>query len=109
MYSKGPLFRPSSAETVVGQIKDAVQKGAKALTGDVADTASGDYATLVQPTVLSGISTKMDIWKRESFGPGELKCPVRLSSPYFKCQQIASLCILFQSSLLRRTTQWMKP
>lgn len=41
------------------------------LVGEVQEKAAGDYATLVQPTVLSGISTKMDIWERESFGPGE--------------------------------------
>lgn len=68
---QGPLFRPSAAETVVKQIRDAVDKGANLLVGEAQDAASGDYKTLVQPTVLSGISTKMDIWERESFGPGK--------------------------------------
>lgn len=65
----GPLFRPSAAETVVSQIRDAAQQGAQVLVGEVPEQATGDYATLVQPTVLSGVSTKMDIWERESFGP----------------------------------------
>lgn len=68
---QGPLFRPSAAETVAKQIRDAVDKGAILLVGEAADQAAGDYSTLIQPTVLSGISTKMDIWERESFGPGE--------------------------------------
>jgi acyl-CoA reductase-like NAD-dependent aldehyde dehydrogenase len=57
---------------VVSQIKNAVESGAKALVGDVPDKAAGEYATLIQPTVLSGITTEMDIWQRESFGPGEV-------------------------------------
>lgn len=65
----GPLFRPSAADTVTKQIQDAVQKGARVLVGDKSPQPSGDFATIVAPTVLSGISTSMDIWERESFGP----------------------------------------
>ncbi|SON55685.1 putative aldehyde dehydrogenase YfmT [Hartmannibacter diazotrophicus] len=59
----GPLIRARQCEFIDGQIKDAVEKGAKVLTGG---TYEGQF---FQPTILDGVTPEMRIYHEESFGP----------------------------------------
>jgi len=59
----GPLIRPGQCKFIDEQIEDAVQKGAKVVTGGKHD---GSY---FQPTVLADVSSDMKIFHEESFGP----------------------------------------
>jgi acyl-CoA reductase-like NAD-dependent aldehyde dehydrogenase len=71
------LFGPSKdspvliQERAVGKVKqllqDAVGKGASVLYGDV--SATEVLPTHIRPVVISGVTTDMDIYKTESFGP----------------------------------------
>lgn len=61
------LFTPASAARVVDWLKAAVDLGAKVLTGDMA--ISGPNKTIVHPHVLENVTTDMDIFHKESFGP----------------------------------------
>ncbi len=64
----GALTRGLTAlEFLEGQVKDAVAKGGKLLTGGKkAQTASGVY---LEPAVLTGVDHTMEIMREESFGP----------------------------------------
>jgi aldehyde dehydrogenase (NAD+) len=59
----GPLINEKQREIIDAQVKDAVSKGAKLLTGG---TYRGPY---YQPTVLAGVNSEMGIFYEESFGP----------------------------------------
>ena len=59
----GPLIRPQQCQFIDEQIKDAVDKGAKVLTGGKHDQS------YYQPTVLADITPEMAIFHEESFGP----------------------------------------
>ncbi|OIW26020.1 aldehyde dehydrogenase [Coniochaeta ligniaria NRRL 30616] len=48
-------------------MRDAVSKGAKVVYGDV--EAEESTGTRMRPIVISGVSTEMDIYQTESFGP----------------------------------------
>jgi acyl-CoA reductase-like NAD-dependent aldehyde dehydrogenase len=62
----GPLSRKAQIDFLDAQIKDAVGKGAKILTGGKAVEGIGYY---FQPTVLIDVDHSMQIMKEESFGP----------------------------------------
>lgn len=62
----GPLSRKTQIAFLEAQIKDAVGKGAKILTGGKAVEGTGYY---FQPTVLIDVDHLMQIMKEESFGP----------------------------------------
>lgn len=62
----GPLSRKTQIAFLEAQIKDAVEKGAKILTGGKALEGTGYY---FQPTVLIDVDHSMQIMKEESFGP----------------------------------------
>ena len=62
----GPLSRKAQIDFLDAQIKDAVGKGAKILTGGKAVEGTGYY---FQPTVLVDVDHSMQIMKEESFGP----------------------------------------
>jgi acyl-CoA reductase-like NAD-dependent aldehyde dehydrogenase len=62
----GPLSRKAQIDFLDAQIKDAVGKGAKILTGGKAVEETGYY---FQPTVLIDVDHSMQIMKEESFGP----------------------------------------
>ncbi|WP_086350774.1 NAD-dependent succinate-semialdehyde dehydrogenase [Candidatus Enterococcus clewellii] len=66
----GPLINKSGLEKVAEQIQDATDKGAKILFGGKQLT-EGDYADgfFFEPTVIDGITTDMDIYYEETFGP----------------------------------------
>ncbi len=59
----GPLIQPQQCQFINEQIKDAVDKGAKVLTGGTHDQS------YYQPTVLADITPEMKIFHEESFGP----------------------------------------
>ena len=62
----GPLINDKAVTKVKRLVGDAVEKGAKAIVGgSVHDLGDNFY----QPTVLSGVTTDMDIAKEEIFGP----------------------------------------
>lgn len=59
----GPLINDRQVARVEGQISDAVAKGA---TVELGGGVSGRF---VQPTILTGVNTSMDVWRDETFGP----------------------------------------
>jgi acyl-CoA reductase-like NAD-dependent aldehyde dehydrogenase len=70
----GPLINKRGAERVSKLIADAAAKGARLLTGDGA--IHGPNGTLVSPVVLTDVSTEMDIFASEIFGPATVIHPV---------------------------------
>lgn len=59
----GPVISDKQIQKIDGQVKDAVAKGAKLLTG-------GTYEDrLYQPTVLADVTPDMKIYYEETFGP----------------------------------------
>jgi acyl-CoA reductase-like NAD-dependent aldehyde dehydrogenase len=70
----GPLINPRGAQRVSALVKDAAAKGATLLTGDGA--IEGPNGTLIRPVVLTGVTTDMDIYASEIFGPATVIHPV---------------------------------
>lgn len=59
----GPLARVDLAEEVEKQVNDSVAMGAKIVTGGKRDNA------FYEPTILTGVTTDMPVFKDEVFGP----------------------------------------
>jgi acyl-CoA reductase-like NAD-dependent aldehyde dehydrogenase len=70
----GPLINKRGAERVSKLVADAAAKGARLLTGD--GTIHGPNGTLVSPVVLTDVTTDMDIFASEIFGPATVIHPV---------------------------------
>lgn len=68
--SIGPLINQAAIEKVNRQVTDAVEKGAKLITGGMQLTA-GDLANghFYAPTVLADVKPDMLIYREETFGP----------------------------------------
>jgi succinate-semialdehyde dehydrogenase/glutarate-semialdehyde dehydrogenase len=66
----GPLIREDAIGKIKRQITDSVAKGATVATGGDRIT-DGEYANgyFFAPTVLTGVTNKMDIFYQETFGP----------------------------------------
>jgi betaine-aldehyde dehydrogenase len=62
----GPLASEAQLQIVEGQVRDAVAKGARILTGGRRAAAAG---TFFEPTVLTNVDHSMDIMREETFGP----------------------------------------
>lgn len=66
----GPLVNAAAVEKVNGQVRDAIGKGADAVIGGAPLTedplANGHFYA---PTVLTGVTPKMKIYREETFGP----------------------------------------
>ena len=62
----GALTRKPQLEFVEGQVKDAVNKGAKILTGG---NRIGGKGYFFEPTVLTEVNHSMSVMRDESFGP----------------------------------------
>ncbi|MDV6270349.1 NAD-dependent succinate-semialdehyde dehydrogenase [Rhodococcus globerulus] len=62
----GPLSSQSAADTLLEQVKDAVDKGATLLTGGAKIDRPGAY---VQPTLLTDVTPDMRAYSEELFGP----------------------------------------
>lgn len=60
----GPIISPERRERVLMQIRDALDKGAKALCG-----GSSHPEHFIRPTVLSGVNSAMNIMHQETMGP----------------------------------------
>jgi acyl-CoA reductase-like NAD-dependent aldehyde dehydrogenase len=70
----GPLINQRGAQRVSALVKDAAAKGATLLTGDGA--IEGPNRTLIRPVVLTDVTTDMDIFASEIFGPATVIHPV---------------------------------
>ena len=66
----GPLINQAAVERVSALVRDAVSKGAKALTGGEPN------GSCYPPTVLSGVTPDMRLYGEESFGPVVTVIPV---------------------------------
>jgi succinate-semialdehyde dehydrogenase/glutarate-semialdehyde dehydrogenase len=62
----GPLSSESAAELLMGQIRDAVDKGATLRTGGQRLDRPGAF---VEPTVLTDVTPQMRAYREELFGP----------------------------------------
>ena len=64
----GPLVSKRQLNRLEAQVRDAVEKGAKAVTGgkNLENELGGAF---YQPTLLSDISRDMQVWREEVFGP----------------------------------------
>jgi succinate-semialdehyde dehydrogenase / glutarate-semialdehyde dehydrogenase len=62
----GPLSSESAAELLMGQIRDAVDKGATLRTGGQRIDRPGAF---VEPTVLTDVTPQMRAYREELFGP----------------------------------------
>ena len=62
----GPLITPIALEKVKEHVSDAVEKGAKVLTGGTPDNAGKQF---FKPTVMKDVDNKMKIYYEETFGP----------------------------------------
>lgn len=62
----GPLSRREQLDFLASQVNDAVEKGAKLLTGGKVMERKGYY---FEPSVLVNVDHRMSIMKEESFGP----------------------------------------
>jgi acyl-CoA reductase-like NAD-dependent aldehyde dehydrogenase len=70
----GPLINRRGAQRIAGLVKDAAAKGATLLTGD--GSIEGPNETLIRPVVLTDVTTDMDIFRSEIFGPAVVIHPV---------------------------------
>lgn len=62
----GPMARTDLRDSLHGQVKDSVAKGARVLCGGKPVEGKGAFYT---PTVLSGVSQGMAVFDEETFGP----------------------------------------
>jgi vanillin dehydrogenase len=70
----GPLINRRGAQRIAALVKDAAAKGATLLTGD--GSIEGPNETLIRPVVLTDVTTDMDIFRSEIFGPAVVIHPV---------------------------------
>jgi vanillin dehydrogenase len=70
----GPLINRRGAQRIAALVKDATAKGATLLTGD--GSIEGPNETLIRPVVLTDVTTDMDIFRSEIFGPAVVIHPV---------------------------------
>ncbi len=62
----GPMARPDLRDALHAQVTDALEKGARAVTGCGSVPGAGCY---YQPSILDGVSPGMRAWEEELFGP----------------------------------------
>ena len=67
----GPLSSVVAAERLESQITHALEQGATLLTGGTR------HGAFFEPTVLTGVTTDMDVWGEELFGPAAVLHRVR--------------------------------
>jgi acyl-CoA reductase-like NAD-dependent aldehyde dehydrogenase len=65
----GPMVRTSAADTVRGQISEAISRGAQALIEEKSFEASKAGTPYLAPQVLIGVDHSMQVMSEESFGP----------------------------------------
>ena len=62
----GPLIDDAAADNVVAMIEDATARGAKVMLGGGRSKLGGSF---VEPTILSGVTSEMRVFREEIFGP----------------------------------------
>ena len=62
----GPLINAAAVDDVMGFVEDAVSKGAKVVAGG---RRSDLGACFIEPTILTGVSDDMRVFREEIFGP----------------------------------------
>ena len=62
----GPLIDDTAADNVCAMIDDAVAKGAEVTLGGGRSKLGG---TFIEPTILSGVTSEMRVFREEIFGP----------------------------------------
>lgn len=62
----GPLTRPGQLEVIDAHVADAREKGAEVRLGGERGPGPGTY---YEPTVLTGVTPDMRVWREETFGP----------------------------------------
>lgn len=68
--SIGPLVNPSEVEKVDNQVRDAKEKGAMIITGGTILTEGNlNKGNFYAPTIISGVTEDMKIYREETFGP----------------------------------------
>ncbi|MCL5288011.1 MAG: aldehyde dehydrogenase family protein, partial [Acidobacteria bacterium] len=70
----GPMIRSGQVVRVEEQLRDAVAKGARVLTGGARRSDLGDC--FFAPTVVTGVDHSMSLMQEETFGPVMAICPV---------------------------------
>lgn len=66
----GPLVNQTAVDKVAAQVDDAAAKGAEIVCGGQRLTDGGlDRGFFYAPTVLSGVTAKMRVYREETFGP----------------------------------------
>lgn len=63
----GPFIDPRQADVVVGQLRAAVEQGARVLTGGTLEEHGG--RRFMRPTVVTDVDHTMDVMVEETFGP----------------------------------------
>ncbi len=68
--SIGPLINQAAIDKMTAQVSDAVGKGARATTGGERLKGAGlDGGFFFAPTVLTGVTPEMRVYREETFGP----------------------------------------
>ena len=65
-HEVGAMMTPTQVEVVEDHVRDAVEKGARIVTGGKRREGSGDF---FEPTVLVDVDHSMKIMREETFGP----------------------------------------
>jgi succinate-semialdehyde dehydrogenase/glutarate-semialdehyde dehydrogenase len=68
----GPIARQRVVERIAGQLREAEAAGARRLAGGRLESSrlrDGTPVTYVQPTVLTGVDSRLSIMRDETFGP----------------------------------------
>ena len=65
----GPLIRPSQAEELRAQLRDATERGARVLARGALAADAADEGGWVAPTVLEHVTAEMRVMREETFGP----------------------------------------
>jgi malonate-semialdehyde dehydrogenase (acetylating) / methylmalonate-semialdehyde dehydrogenase len=74
----GPLISPAARDRVVALIQQGVTEGAKLeLDGRSPNVASYPKGNFVGPTIFSGVTQSMEIYRQEIFGPVLCLCAAR--------------------------------
>ena len=68
----GPVATPAQLDVVLGHIADAVEQGG---TLECGGRQPGIGGLFVEPTVVTGVSRDMRLWRDEVFGPVLAVCP----------------------------------
>ncbi|WP_026989126.1 aldehyde dehydrogenase family protein [Fodinicurvata sediminis] len=65
----GPMVRPAAADFVRGQVKEAVEAGARALVDPAEFPANEEGSAYLAPQVLVDVDHDMRVMREETFGP----------------------------------------